>query len=80
MERPTDVDYGRPDLAAIKTSVSSDTLTIDSQQFNWHRNCQTLCIPATYDMVITILTPNPPAFPDPVPMPPMAPAKPMLYQ
>ncbi len=30
------------------------TLLID-YKYNWHRNCQTICILATYNMIITRL-------------------------
>lgn len=50
--------YGNPDLATIKSSVKDKTLTIDSTQFNWHRDCQTICIPDTYNVNITIYSPN----------------------
>jgi hypothetical protein len=50
--------YGHPDLNSIKTYVRSGTLYIDSSTFNWHRNCQSICIPDTYNMVITIYSPN----------------------
>jgi len=50
--------YGHPDLAQIKTILQNKTLTIDSTQFDWHRNCQTICIPNTYNLAITIYSPN----------------------
>jgi phage shock protein PspC (stress-responsive transcriptional regulator) len=52
--------YGHPNLSTVKTSVSRGVLTINSQQFNWHRDCQGLCIPNNYNLVITINSPNPP--------------------
>jgi phage shock protein PspC (stress-responsive transcriptional regulator) len=55
--------YTNPNLASIKTTVQNGTLTIDSSQFNWHRNCQTICIPSTYHMVITVNSPNALDFP-----------------
>ena len=55
--------FGQPNLNNIKTTVKNGTLTIDSSQFNWHRNCQTICIPSNYNMVITVTSPNTPAFP-----------------
>ena len=54
--------YGHPDLSKIKTTVSNGTLLIDSQQFDWHRNCSTLCLPDTYNMQITVNSPNQPSF------------------
>jgi phage shock protein PspC (stress-responsive transcriptional regulator) len=53
--------YGNPNLGSIKTKVTNGTLLIDSSGFDWHRNCQALCIPDTYNMVITVSSPNPPA-------------------
>ena len=50
--------YGHPDLATVKTSVTNGTLLIDTSQFNEHRNCQTLCIPNTYNLSLTIYSPN----------------------
>jgi phage shock protein PspC (stress-responsive transcriptional regulator) len=50
--------YGHPDLAEVKTIVQNKTLTIDSSQFDWHRNCQTICIPDTYNLVINIYAPD----------------------
>ena len=52
--------YGRPDLNNVKTTVQNETLIIDSNQFNWRRNCQTLCIPNNYNLEITIYAPNAP--------------------
>lgn len=54
--------YGNPDISNIKTTVTNGTLVIDTQQFDWHRNCSTICIPDTYDMQITINSPNQPQF------------------
>jgi len=73
--------YGHPDLSTIKASVSKGVLTINSQQFNWSRNCQALCIPNNYNLVITINSPNSPQVVDQnvgpdninVPVPPSAP-------
>jgi phage shock protein PspC (stress-responsive transcriptional regulator) len=50
--------YGHPNLAEVKTIVQNKTLTIDSSQFDLHRNCQTICIPNTYNLVINIYSPN----------------------
>jgi len=50
--------YDHPDLASIKTYVKNGVLVIDSSRFNWHRSCQAICIPDTYNMVITIYAPN----------------------
>jgi phage shock protein PspC (stress-responsive transcriptional regulator) len=49
--------YDHPDLSSIKTIVRGGVLNIDSSQFNWRRNCQEVCIPDTYDMIITIYSP-----------------------
>lgn len=53
--------YGQPNLGNIKTTVVNGTLVIDTQQFDWHRNCETLCIPDTYNVDITVSSPNQPA-------------------
>jgi len=50
--------YAHPALASIKTYVKNGTLVIDTSQFNWHRSCQAICIPNTYNMSITIYTPD----------------------
>jgi phage shock protein PspC (stress-responsive transcriptional regulator) len=50
--------YDRPDLAEVKTMVQNKTLIIDSTQFDWRRNCQTICIPNTYNLAITIYSPD----------------------
>jgi phage shock protein PspC (stress-responsive transcriptional regulator) len=50
--------YDHPDLANVKTLVQNKTLIIDSTQFDWHRNCQIICFPDTYNLVITIYSPN----------------------
>ena len=49
--------FDHPDISKIKTTVSANTLTIDSSQFDWHRHCSALCLPDTYEVVITIKTP-----------------------
>jgi phage shock protein PspC (stress-responsive transcriptional regulator) len=50
--------YGHPDLAEVKTMVQNKTLIVDSTQLDWHRNCQTICIPNTYNLIITIYSPD----------------------
>lgn len=50
--------YGHPNLSNVKTIVQNKTLTIDSTQFVWNRHCQTICIPKTYNLAITIYSPN----------------------
>jgi len=80
--------FDNPNLADIKTTVSNGTLLIDSTQFDWHRNCPSLCIPDTYDMIVTVKSPNMPqidnkdeiVFPSPgdMPMSPVKPARPSM--
>lgn len=50
--------YGHPNLASITTNVENGSLVINSNQFNWGRNCTAICIPKSYDMVVTIYAPN----------------------
>ncbi len=50
--------FDNSNLGAIKTTVSKGVLIINSQNFNWHRTCPRLCIPDTYDMSVTISSPN----------------------
>lgn len=50
--------YGHPDLDNIKTSVSGKTLTVDTSRFNPSRNCRIVCFPNTYDLQITIMSPD----------------------
>jgi phage shock protein PspC (stress-responsive transcriptional regulator) len=50
--------YDHPNLANVKTIVQNKTLAIDSTQFDWHRNCQIICFPDTYNLVITVYSPN----------------------
>jgi phage shock protein PspC (stress-responsive transcriptional regulator) len=50
--------YGHPDLAKVKTSVPNKSLLIDASQFDQHRNCQAICIPNNYNLVITVYAPN----------------------
>ena len=58
--------YDHPNLGSIKTNVTNGTLVIDSSQYNERRNCQTICIPNNYNMIITVYSPNDPPtlFPD----------------
>ena len=65
--------YGQPNLGNIKTTVVNGTLVIDTQQFDWHRNCETLCIPDTYNVELTVSSPNQPAVDWPSGMPKMFP-------
>ncbi|HUC87781.1 MAG TPA: PspC domain-containing protein [Candidatus Binatia bacterium] len=50
--------YGHPNLSEIKTSVVGKALTIDGSQFNWNRNCQSICIPNNYNLNVTIYAPD----------------------
>lgn len=50
--------YDHPNLSAVKTIVTNGTLVIDTSQLNEDRNCQTLCIPKTYNLSVTIYSPN----------------------
>jgi phage shock protein PspC (stress-responsive transcriptional regulator) len=50
--------YGSPNLSTIVTKVNKGTLTIDTSQFNWQRNCPYVCIPNSYNMIITVYSPN----------------------
>jgi phage shock protein PspC (stress-responsive transcriptional regulator) len=50
--------YGHPNLNSIKTSVNNNTLLIDTTNFNWRRNCSTVCFPVSYRLNITVYTPN----------------------
>jgi phage shock protein PspC (stress-responsive transcriptional regulator) len=52
--------YGRPNLHPIQTSVENKTLIINTNNFSSTRNCQALCIPNTYELTITVYSPNPP--------------------
>lgn len=55
--------FDNPDLRDIKTTVTNGTLTIDSSAFDWHRHCQAICIPDTYDITVTVYAPNPDSIP-----------------
>lgn len=57
------------DATAVKTTVQNGVLTIDSSSFDWHRNCSRICIPDTYDMVVTVNSPNVPTTSYPVRVP-----------
>ncbi|MDB5160837.1 MAG: rane protein of unknown function [Candidatus Saccharibacteria bacterium] len=66
--------FGNPDLSKIKTTVVNNQLIIDSQNFDYKRQCDMLCAFPTYNMVITIEAPvalstSYPG-PDPLPLPP----------
>jgi phage shock protein PspC (stress-responsive transcriptional regulator) len=50
--------YDHPNLTKIKTTIQNKTLLVDTNQIDWHRNCQTICIPDTYNLEITIYAPN----------------------
>lgn len=50
--------FGNPDTSKIKISEARGTLQIDTTQFNSQRPCSTLCIPFTYNMLVTISAPH----------------------
>jgi hypothetical protein len=50
--------YGNPNLASIKTYVKNKILYIDSTNFDDNRYCNVLCIPKTYQMNVTVYSPN----------------------
>ena len=50
--------FGRPNLSNISTKVINNTLVINTNNFDWHRNCKILCIPNTYNMSMTVYSPN----------------------
>ena len=52
--------YDNPDISNLKTNVSNGTLTIDTSKFDWHRHCNALCLPPTYNMEIIISSPDQP--------------------
>lgn len=49
--------YGHPNLSKIITSVSKQTLFINTYNFKSTRDCATLCIPNNYNLSIDIYTP-----------------------
>ncbi|HEU5004506.1 MAG TPA: PspC domain-containing protein [Candidatus Saccharimonadales bacterium] len=53
--------FDNANVGAIKTNVKDGVLTIDSTNFDWHRNCPNWCIPDTYNMVVTVYSPNVPS-------------------
>jgi phage shock protein PspC (stress-responsive transcriptional regulator) len=50
--------YGHPNLSEIKSIVQNKTLTIDTSQFDWNRDCQSICIPNNYNLSLTIYAPD----------------------
>ncbi len=50
--------YDHPNLTNIKTTVNKGALVIDTSQFDQHRDCQNWCLPDSYDVAITINSPN----------------------
>ncbi|HEX4775051.1 MAG TPA: PspC domain-containing protein [Candidatus Saccharimonadales bacterium] len=50
--------FGHPNLSTIKTTANKGNLLIDTSQFDWQRNCNTLCFPRSYNLSITIYAPN----------------------
>jgi hypothetical protein len=63
--------YDHPDLSNVKTTVSNGTLVVDTRQFHWYKDCQSICIPRNLSLSITVNSPNPPEIvsPDYPPMP-----------
>lgn len=58
--------FDSANVGAIKTNVTNGVLFVDSQNFDQHRICNHWCIPDSYNMVVTIYSPNEPQvnFPD----------------
>jgi phage shock protein PspC (stress-responsive transcriptional regulator) len=52
--------FDHANTGAIKTKVTNGTLTVDAQNFDNERNCNDICIPDSYDMVVTVSSPVPP--------------------
>ncbi|MGD0284159.1 MAG: PspC domain-containing protein [Candidatus Saccharimonadales bacterium] len=50
--------YSHPNLSKVKTVVQNKTLTINTDQFDWKRNCQSICIPDNYNLSFTIYAPD----------------------
>lgn len=50
--------FDNPNLSNVRTSVNNKVLTIDTNQFDWQRDCQILCVPDTYNLNITVYSPN----------------------
>lgn len=50
--------YDDPNLTNVKTIVRNKTLVIDSTQFDRQRNCPIICFPKTYNLSITVYSPN----------------------
>ncbi len=50
--------YDHPNLSNVKTTVVNKTLILDTSQFDWHRNCQAICIPVSYNLIFTVYSPN----------------------
>lgn len=67
--------FNNANVAAITTTVNNSILTINSQNFNEQR-CRHLCIPSTYDVTITVNSPNMPQLN--IPEVPDVPAKPVF--
>jgi hypothetical protein len=64
--------FDHPDLATIQTTITGDTLTIDSSHFDRKHNCKGFCVPDLYNVTITVKSPNPPQqkpVPEPVVVP-----------
>ena len=52
--------FDNANTGAVKTTVTNGVLVIDSRNFDWHRNCSRLCIPDTFNMIVTVNSPNTP--------------------
>ena len=50
--------FGRPNLSTINTSVNNKVLNISTTQFDWQRDCPILCVPNSYNLSITVHSPN----------------------
>ena len=50
--------FDKPDLSTIKITELNGTLLVDSQNFNNRRHCSGLCLPNSYNLHITITSPN----------------------
>lgn len=58
--------FGDANTSAIKTDVKNGILYIDTINFDTRRNCDRICIPDNYNMVVTVSSPQEPQvnFPD----------------
>jgi phage shock protein PspC (stress-responsive transcriptional regulator) len=51
--------YDQSDPSKIKISVKNNILLIDTSQYQWDRQCASVCIPNHYDLEVTVYSPNP---------------------